>query len=120
DFVVSLTFDFFVWVGRAPRSPLFPYTTLFRSHRLGRGTADWPRCAASSVLLLIVNLWPQLSARRFCVFPRKKPRNVPCVLWTKMRSQQFSLNRIARSARANVITSCARSFTTPERVSRRP
>src|SRR5258705_10269693 len=32
-------FFFFLMIRRPPRSTLFPYTTLFRSHTLGRGIA---------------------------------------------------------------------------------
>src|SRR6478735_10716538 len=36
----SPPFFFFLMIRRPPRSTLFPYTTLFRSHRLLAGAAD--------------------------------------------------------------------------------
>src|SRR5258705_10986940 len=39
-------------IRRPPRSTLFPYTTLFRSHALTRGMTPMSRCSAVVVALL--------------------------------------------------------------------
>src|SRR3989337_3431644 len=39
-----LFFFFFLMIRRPPRSTLFPYTTLFRSHLPGRGSTGSGRC----------------------------------------------------------------------------
>src|SRR5580700_11826376 len=38
--LIPLQLFFFVMIRRPPRSTLFPYTTLFRSHGVGRGRRD--------------------------------------------------------------------------------
>src|SRR3712207_8221717 len=40
-----MIFFFFLMIRRPPRSTLFPYTTLFRSPRLGRPAKSQPRAA---------------------------------------------------------------------------
>src|SRR2546427_13282882 len=40
DVLLNLFFFFFLMIRRPPRSTLFPYTTLFRSMRLGRNTSS--------------------------------------------------------------------------------
>src|SRR2546428_13689384 len=39
-----IIFFFFLMIRRPPRSTLFPYTTLFRSHRPGRKGSGAPGC----------------------------------------------------------------------------
>src|SRR3712207_8936773 len=39
-----VVFFFFLMIRRPPRSTLFPYTTLFRSPRGGRGGRPWREC----------------------------------------------------------------------------
>src|SRR2546428_14128201 len=42
--VIFSSFFFFLMIRRPPRSTLFPYTTLFRSHSVrGRRNYDWSR-----------------------------------------------------------------------------
>src|SRR5690348_17998090 len=43
---VLFFFFFFLMIRRPPRSTLFPYTTLFRSSRVGGGTSAWSGCGA--------------------------------------------------------------------------
>src|SRR5688572_31859228 len=40
NFVFLFFFFFFLMIRRPPRSTLFPYTTLFRSHRFGNSRGD--------------------------------------------------------------------------------
>src|SRR2546422_3277019 len=42
---ILLLFFFFLMIRRPPRSTLFPYTTLFRSHRPHRGELGWAAAA---------------------------------------------------------------------------
>src|SRR2546422_4508758 len=55
---LACLFFFFLMIRRPPRSTLFPYTTLFRSHGSARGPA--PAGSAPS--------------RRVCRAPRRSPR----------------------------------------------
>src|SRR5947208_4478164 len=47
---IVFVFFFFLMIRRPPRSTLFPYTTLFRSHRGSeRGRSRWRPCPSCSV-----------------------------------------------------------------------
>src|SRR5437773_6470615 len=61
-------------IRRRPRSPLFPYTTLFRS-----GSAEWEQEIEQALdqqrRAMAPRLWPEVPPRRYCCFyPMDKKR----------------------------------------------
>src|SRR5437773_9428123 len=61
-------------IRRRPRSPLFPYTTLFRS-----GSAEWEQEIEQALdqqrRAMAPRLWPEIPPRRYCCFyPMDKKR----------------------------------------------
>src|SRR2546429_4342606 len=60
----SSYFFFFLMIRRPPRSTLFPYTTLFRSHRTSRRAQGAPGvCLAATLFLPLRSRAPALALR---------------------------------------------------------
>src|SRR5438874_5835469 len=49
--LVLFLFFFFLMIRRPPRSTLFPYTTLFRSHFLGLGGGRWQVVSRITIII---------------------------------------------------------------------
>src|SRR2546430_14397876 len=80
--VVALFFFFFLMIRRPPRSTLFPYTTLFRSHRPPHASLIGvePHCGEAGVQRLADRKSTRLNSSHsqisYAVFCLKKKKNV--------------------------------------------
>src|SRR5580765_8927553 len=89
-----LSFFFFLMIRRPPRSTLFPYTTLFRSHMYRYWGLCWLRARPASCGYLrdrkstrLNSSHPSISYAVFCLKKKKITRNVPNAGTTKKKNK---------------------------------
>src|SRR5690242_21615685 len=82
-----ISFFFFLMIRRPPRSTLFPYTTLFRSHR------NWhPRIVLAKTKLIVVPGFKNEIEQRFQIFRFVVDRNSQDRKSTRLNSSHMSIS----------------------------
>src|SRR3989475_3471524 len=92
-----LVFFFFLMIRRPPRSTLFPYTTLFRSHSMGVRVNETTPETRMAAPIVTANSWKdrkstrlnsshsQISYAVFCLKKKKKKRGLPLLISLEAR-----------------------------------
>src|SRR2546430_10480245 len=98
---VLILYFFFLMIRRPPRSTLFPYTTLFRSHRRRRSLlvwsfpeSPWLKSSRDRKSTRLNSSHSQISYAVFCLKKKIKPCSVPKVsqvppAWSRRRHRRL-------------------------------